>query len=453
MKQIEEMKSFEQAQKNYVPEKVERLDESRMQWFRDAKFGMFIHWGLYSMLGRGEWVLFAESMNVKEYEKLAEDFTAPAFDARAWAKAAKDAGMKYMVLTTRHHDGFCLFDSKSSSFQAMNSAAHRDFVKEYVEACREAGLKVGFYYSPLDWRFPGYFMPNLYWESALEMKKQCHDQLMELMTNYGKIDLLWFDGEWLALGGINWSPEQGWFRNPDWATGKFMKTNYFWESEKIINEIRRLQPDIMINNRFGWEGDFHVRERRIDDIRTDKPWDSSDCIADSWGYIPGRPVLSLRELVHNLVSIVVRDGNYLLNVGPDGNGRMEPEQVERLRQLGEWMQKYAETLYGTRGGPVLPGKWGGTTYRGNQVYVHIVEWKQDVIRFTIPDNKLTAWRCLNAPDAELHTAGKEITITVPVASRDALDTIFVLEFETEIRWEGVAGKENDIYGLGDGLTE
>ena len=120
------------------------------------------------------------------------------FDARAWARAAKDAGMKYMVLTTRHHDGFCLFDSRNSSFNAMNSAAHRDFVKEYVEACREEGLKVGFYYSPLDWRFPGYFFPDLYWENALELKKQCHDQLMELMTNYGKIDLLWFDGEWLA---------------------------------------------------------------------------------------------------------------------------------------------------------------------------------------------------------------------------------------------------------------
>lgn len=170
MKTIEEMKSFERARETYVPEKVHRQDERKMQWFRDAKFGMFIHWGLYSMLEKGEWVLFSESLDVREYEKLAGDFEAGKFDARAWAKAAKNTGMKYMVLTTRHHDGFCLFDSKCSRFNAMNSAAHRDFVKEYVEACREEGLKVGFYYSPLDWRFPGYFMPSLFWENALELK-------------------------------------------------------------------------------------------------------------------------------------------------------------------------------------------------------------------------------------------------------------------------------------------
>lgn len=175
--------------------------------------------------------------------------------------------MKYMVLTTRHHDGFCLFDSKCSDFTAMKGAAHRDFVKEYVEACRKEGMKVGFYYSPLDWRFPGYFMPDLYWESAEALKKQCHDQLMELMSNYGKIDLLWFDGEWLALGGMDWNGERGWYRKDDWQTSEYMRVNYFWESEKLINEIRQLQPDIMINNRGGWEGDFHVRERRIDGMR------------------------------------------------------------------------------------------------------------------------------------------------------------------------------------------
>ena len=202
MKTTEQMKSFEQAYKNYIPEQVERLNENQMKWFRDAKFGMFIHWGLYSMLGKGEWVLFKERLNVKDYERLADDFSAVKFDARKWARTAKAAGMKYMVLTTRHHDGFCLFESRCSSFQAMNSAAHKDFVREYVDACREEGLKVGFYYSPLDWRFPGYFMPDLYWENALELKKQCHEQLRELMTNYGKIDLLWMARGCRGLGGI-----------------------------------------------------------------------------------------------------------------------------------------------------------------------------------------------------------------------------------------------------------
>ena len=199
MKTIKEMKTLDRMRETYIPEKAERLDEEKMKWFRDTKFGMFIHWGLYSMLGKGEWVMFNEQLNIKEYAGLKDEFYAPLFDASKWAKTAKAAGMKYMVLTTRHHDGFCLFDSKASTYTSINSAAGKDFVKEFVAACRAEGLKVGFYYSPMDWRFPGYFFPEMFWENALEMKKQCWEQLKELMTNYGKIDMLWFDGEWLAL--------------------------------------------------------------------------------------------------------------------------------------------------------------------------------------------------------------------------------------------------------------
>lgn len=263
--------------------------------------------------------------------------------------------------------------------------------------------------------------------------------------------MLWFDGEWLALGGNDWTGEKGWFRKPDWAVGEYMRVNYFWESEKIINEIRKLQPGIMINNRFGWEGDFHTRERRIDEIRTDKPWDSCDCIADSWGYIPGREVLSLRELIHNLVSIVVRDGNYLLNVGPTGDGNMEEEQVKRLAELGVWMKQYGETLYGTRGGPVIPGSWGGTTYKENKVYVHIMEWKSDKIRLQLTGNKLKSWKLWNVKSADIQEKDGYIQIEVPEAERDAYDTIIELEFENPIQWEGASCKENDVYGLADGL--
>jgi len=450
MKTIEEMKTLDQAHDSYVPETVPPLSPGEMQWFRDAKFGMFIHWGVYSLLGRGEWVLFNERLNVKEYEALADDFAAPDFDAKAWARTAKAAGMKYMVLTTRHHDGFCLFDTKTTPFNAMNSAAHRDFVREYVDACRAEGLKVGFYYSPMDWRFPGYFMPEMYWDSALEMKRQCWAQLEELMTHYGKIDMLWFDGEWLALGGMDFGG-QGWFRSPDWMSGKFMRVNYFWESEKLVNQIRQWQPGIIINNRGGWEGDFHVRERRIDSIRTDKPWDSCDCIADSWGYIPGRPVLSLRQLVKNLTDILVRDGNYLLNIGPTGTGKMEPQQTARLEQLGRWLEKYGESVYGTRGGPVLPGRWGGAAYRGDQVYLHITEWEQDEISFPAP-GKLVESRALNAKSSTVEERDGAIRIQVPPEDRDPLDTILCLRFDGDIRWEGVAGVENDVYGLADGLS-
>lgn len=452
MKTIKEMKTLYRMRETYIPEKAERLDEEKMKWFRDTKFGMFIHWGLYSMLGKGEWVMFNEQLNIKEYAGLKDEFYAPLFDASKWAKTAKAAGMKYMVLTTRHHDGFCLFDSKASTYTSINSAAGKDFVKEFVAACRAEGLKVGFYYSPMDWRFPGYFFPEMFWENALEMKKQCWEQLKELMTNYGKIDMLWFDGEWLALGGISWK-DNGWTRDPDWINSKFLQVNYFWESEKLVNMIRSLQPDIMINNRGGWEGDFHVRERRLGSMRTDKPWDSNDCIADSWGYIPGRPVLSLEQLIKNLVSIIVRDGNYLLNVGPTGDGEIEPCQVKRLAELGEWLTKYGKALYGTRGGPILPGDWGGSTYRGNKVYLHIINWEvQDSITFPAPGKLLSSYG-LNCNQFNILEVGDSLEIQVAADARDPFDTIICLTFEKDIIWDGVAATEDDIYGLADGLKK
>ena len=181
--------------------------KSRMAWWHDAKFGMFIHWGIYAIPGRGEWVQWNEQIPVEEYAKLADKFQPDKFDADAWASTAKAAGMKYMVLTTRHHDGFCLFDSKASDFTSVKTAAHRDFVADYVKAVRKAGLHVGFYYSPLDWRFPGFFLPDIQLNSAEAMREQYHRQMEELLSNYGQIDVIWFDGgeqDWLSFGG-DWS--------------------------------------------------------------------------------------------------------------------------------------------------------------------------------------------------------------------------------------------------------
>ena len=322
-------------------------------------------------------------------------------------------------------------------------------LSEVCEACRKEGLKVGLYYSPMDWRYPGYFFPELYWESAQEMKKQCWEQLEELMTNYGKIDLLWFDGEWLAHGGIGFG-ENGWMRDPDWGKSRYLRVNYFWESEKLINRIRALQPGIMINNRGGWEGDFHVRERQIGGIRTDKPWDSNDCLARSWGYIPGMPVLSLEQLIRNLVAIIVRDGNYLLNVGPAGDGSFDPEHVQRLKQLGAWLEKYGESIYGARGGPAQPGAWGGCVYRENTVYVHITEWEKD--RIEIPETgRLLSFRGLNCTNISLTEQNGMLRIEIPIEDRAPYDSIIRLDYAEPVRWDGVSTKEEDVYGLADGL--
>lgn len=410
---------------------------------------MFIHWGLYSLLGRGEWVMFNERINASEYAKLADQFTGAEFDAKVWAQTAKAAGMKYMVLTTKHHDGFSLFNTKASSFNSVNNAAKRDFTVEYVEACREAGLKVGLYYSPMDWRFPGYFFPEMYFDNASEMKEQCWQQLRELMTNYGKIDMLWFDGEWLAHGGLKWAG--GWTRDSKWMQSEYFNVNYFWESEKMINMIRELQPDIMINNRGGWEGDFHARERRVGDLRTDKPWESCDCLASSWGWIPDMPMLSLAQLIKNFVNIITKDGNYLLNVGPTGAGNIEERQVKRLAQLGEWLNEYGEAVYGTRGGPFPPGRWGGTVYREHDIYVHITDWIEDAITLPTIDNKLLTYSSLTSENVTVTQTDEAIVIEVPLPNRHQFDTIVKLEFAQQITWAGEKGTERDNYGLADGI--
>lgn len=446
------MKLLHEMKKNYVPVEVPPLSEADMQWFRDSKFGMFIHWGLYALLGRGEWVMFNERMDVSEYASLAEQFDAKGFNPKAWARTAKEAGMKYMVLTTKHHDGFCLFDSKASSFNSVNSAAGRDLVAEFVEACRAEGLKVGLYYSPMDWRFPGYFFPEMYMESALQMKEQCWEHIRELMTGYGKIDLLWYDGEWLAHGGINWEVEKGWYRNDDFATDDiYFKVNYFWESEKLNAMVRELQPGIMINNRSGWKGDFHVRERRIGGMRTDKPWDSNDCLTQSWGYIPNAPMLTLQECIHHLINTVTRDGNYLLNVGPTGDGVIEDRQIALLRQAGDWLKHYGYTLYGTRGGPFIPGNWGGATYSQNIVYLHITDWPSEKLVLPQLSQSITAWENITSNNAIVEETEMAIEILVPVEGRDSIDTIIALHFADPITWEGVTEVEQDAYGLADGL--
>ncbi len=447
------MNELERLKAVYEPVQVQELQPEDMQWYRDCKFGMMLHWGLYSMLGKGEWVMFNNRMSVGEYAKLSNDFTAADFDARQWARAAKRAGMGYVVLTARHHDGFCLYDSKVSDFNSVNSPAHRDLIKEYTQACREEGLKVGIYYSPMDWRFPGYFFPNLYFDSAMAMRRQCHEQLRELLTNYGKIDMLWFDGEWLAHGGIK-DGSQGWYRDPNYGKDPLhFKVNYFWQSEQTINMIRQLQPGIMINNRFGWKGDFQVRERYVGGMRTDKPWESADCLSNSWGWIPDAEMRPLTYSVQNIIRAAVRDGNTLLNVSPSPTGALEPRFEQRLAQIGDWLQEYGDTIYGTRGGPVLAGEWGGCTYRENKIFVHILQWNEDEVILSGVPGKLLSWKARNTENVKLTETPEGLVVTVPVKDRDAIDTILELTVDAPIIWEGVEAHEIGIYGLQDGLKK
>ncbi len=332
--------------------------EERMKWFHQARFGIFIHWGLYAIPGRGEWVMHVERIPAEEYAKLARSFSPKNFDADAWAALAKEAGAKYMVLTTRHHDGFCLFDSKASDFTSVKGSAKRDFVAEYVKALRKAGLKIGFYYSLLDWRFPGYFDQKAHPESAKALVKQAHAQVKELMTNYGKIDILWYDGGWVP--GL-----------------KGEEIAEFWNAKQLNATVRKLQPHILINNRSGIPEDLDTPEQHVTASATGRGWESCMTMGDScgWGYVHNNPNFkTVPQLIQNLVTAAAGEGNYLLNMGPKPDGTIRKEEVERLRAIGKWLSVNGESIYGSERCPFGAGMLGLTTAKGNNAYLHIFRW-------------------------------------------------------------------------------
>jgi len=401
--------------------------ESRVDWWREARFGMFIHWGLYSIPGRGEWVQWNEQIPVPEYAKLAGQFKPAHFDPGSWAETAKAAGMKYMVMTSRHHDGFCMFDDPGNPFTSVASAAHRDFVAEYVRAVRKAGLRVGLYYSPLDWRFPGFFFPDLQLQSAESMRSQCHRQVRELATQYGPLDILWFDGgetDWLGFGG-DW-------KGPEWRyrkAGEHYQGRFNWEYDKLYSVLRRLQPEVVINNRTGMPEDFHTREGedRLGDFDDRHPWELCTTLAGAWGWQPNQKIKPLAKCVQLLAKVAGRDGNLLLNVGPRPDGRIDPPQARRLREIGEWLGKYGESIYGTRGGPFLPAGYGVSTRRGNKIYVHVLRWPGNKLVLPGIPARVVQVSVLTGGKAEFVQTNQKIVISMTPGSRNDMDTIVALE--------------------------
>jgi len=349
------------------------LSQKDMRWWKDAKFGLFIHFGLYAVLGHGEWAMFSERMDTSEYGKLKDSFTVPKFSGKNWVDVAKQAGCRYMVVTSRHHDGFSLFNTSFGNYNSMNTPAKKDLIKEYVDAAHNAGMKAGIYYSPLDWRYPGFFFPDLYYSNALEMKKQTYTQVRELLSNYGKIDILWYDGgedNWLGFGGLLWDGGKGWYtRGFDKPyTGKFS-----WEPVKLNTMVRELQPKIVINPRSGWMGDFSTQEVRLRG-RENRPWELCTNLSNSaWGWTPSAKdnMMTLDSCIRLLVSVVCQDGNLLLNVGPKADGEIEPAQVQRLKEMGDFLSMFGESIYNTRGG-VWDANWGGTTLTDDAIYVHVL---------------------------------------------------------------------------------
>jgi alpha-L-fucosidase len=337
----------------------------RIQWWQHARFGMFIHWGVYSVIGRHEWVMNRERIPVKEYEAYADAWKPKPHSPRQWARLAKKAGMKYMVLTTKHHEGFSLWDSQTNPFNAVQRGPQRDLVQEYVDACHEFGLKIGFYYSLLDWHHPDGARCAVDEKARRRFCDYTYALVAELMTQYGKIDILWYDVSWP------------------------LKTAELWESQKLNAMVRGYQPQILINNRSMTPEDFSTPE---DVVKPESPaegrgWEACMTYNSVWGYMPHavdwRPN---REVIDMLNHCTAYNGNLLLNVGPKPDGTIPSQARTRLNAIGRWLEQHAEPVYGpviradeTKCEGVPTGGWYPWTLKdnGRTVYYWCKYWPSD----------------------------------------------------------------------------
>jgi len=372
--------------KNFLSETKDQK-EQRMKWWKDARFGLFIHWGLYSVpagewkgeTNHAEWIRTTAQIPVTEYEKFVQQFDPEKFNATEWVQLAKQAGMKYIVITSKHHDGFCMFDSKQTDFDIMSTPFHRDVMKELSEACRKEGIQLCFYHSIMDWHHPDY-LPRRDWEKDRPAAganfsnyiSYMKNELKELLTKYGKIGVLWFDGEWENT----WTHEKG---------------------KDLYQYVRSLQPSIIINNRVDvgregmqgltkvgeFVGDFGTPEQEIP--ATGVPgidWESCMTMNNNWGYNShDNNWKSSEDLVRKLIDIASKGGNFLLNIGPTSEGVFPQPGIERLKDIGSWMKINGESIYETQASPFKKLSWGRCTQKningGTRLYLHVFDWPVD----------------------------------------------------------------------------
>lgn len=336
-------------------------------WFTWSRFGLFVHYGLYSIPGRGEWAMYYEKIPAAEYNQLASEFRAEHFDADELVSLAKKAGAGYVVLGARHHEGFCLWDTKTTDFNSVRSPAGRDLIREYVEACHRAGLRVGLYYSIMSWQWPAIFHgPAADPEGWESMVRETHEQLRELMTEYGRIDYLWYDG--CVVPGL----------------GDAAIRARYWRSGELNAMIRRLQPDILINDRAALPEDITTPEQHLTAAPRGRLWECCQTMGTFWGWHQEDVQLkSAGELIEQMIFCARHAGNFLLNVGPYGDGRVPVEQVERLATIGRWMEVNGDAIRGSERTPYTETQHliGTATCRERTLYFHLTEWpkKQGLI--------------------------------------------------------------------------
>jgi len=413
------------AQSSYQPS-AENL--AARQWYQDAKFGMFIHWGVYSLLGSGEWVMEQRPLTVVQYEKLPPNFNPQQFDAAKWVALAKAAGMKYITITARHHDGFSMFETKQTDYNIVQDTPYgKDPLKQLADECHKQGLKLFFYYSQLDWHNPDYYPRG--WTGRHTGRPEHGDwnryldfmnaQLRELLTNYGPIGGIWFDGMW-------------------------DKPDADWQLQRTYSLIHQLQPAALIipnHHKTPMPGeDVQTFEKDLPGGNTtgfggapvgQLPLEMSETMNNSWGFnIGDSKYKSVPDLIRLVVTAAGNNANLLLNVGPMPNGVIQPEFVERLRAIGSWIEKYGDSIYGTRGGPVAPGAWGVTTQKGKTVYVHVLDWTGPSLSLPSLGHKVKSAKMIDGgTPVEFREDQYGLQLKLPAARADEVDRVVVLETE------------------------
>ena len=417
-----------QAQNHWTYTPTKENLEAR-KWFEEARFGLFIHWGVYSQLGDGEWVMQVQQIPVKTYEKLPAFFNPTQFDPKEWVKMVKDAGMKYITITSKHHDGFAMFDSKISDYDIVDRTPYKkDVLKMLADECQAQGIKLFFYHSQLDWHNPDYY-PRGNTGQGYTGRPDSGDfnkyldymdtQLSELLTNYGPVAGIWFDGMW-------------------------DKKDADWRLEKTYKLIHQLQPAALIgsnHHRTPYDGeDFQMFEKDLpggnshgwsDDQKVgDLPKETCETINNSWGFnLQDARNKSRKDLIQYLVKAAGYNANFLLNVGPMPNGKIQPEHVALLKEMGDWLKVNGETVYATNGGPLSAREWGVATQKGNKIWLHILNWQDETLTIPKLNGKKVVSAKLFSDKSKVKFIENDfgISVMVPKSKMDDVDTIIELE--------------------------
>jgi alpha-L-fucosidase len=426
------IKSFSQS---YIPSQ-ENLEARR--WFSDAKFGLFIHWGVYSILGDGEWVMNNQNISIEEYEKLPSFFNPIDYNPSEWVKMAKNAGMKYITITSRHHDGFSMFDSKITNYDIIDSSPYKkDILKLLAEECKKEGIKLFFYYSLLDWHNDDYFprgrtgneIPGRKegrWEDYIDFMKV---QLTELLTNYGEIGGIWFDGHW---------------DQKEWDGEKFGDLKVDWHYDELYSLIHELQPQALIGNNHHIgviDGeDFQMFEKDLPGGNTtgwgtpknqigDLPLEVCETINGSWGFnLKDRKHKSDKDLIHYLIKSSGYGSNFLLNVGPMPNGKIQPKHLSSLQRVGDWLDIYGETIYGTNKGPIPPNDSIVSTQKDGVVFLHLLEINDDKLEIKDFNGRINSIRSfINNEKISFRIKKNTLVIDLSDQMLDSISTVLVVE--------------------------